>query len=164
VQEFDSGIKRILIATDVISRGLDLDKVSHVINFDTPIYPENYMHRIGRTGRAEHQGESLLFYTPREEASKDAIEKLMDYLIPLVDFPEEVTEVNELIPEERIEEGGKNYSRNIKDIERGPSHHEKIEKNLKVNEGGSYKRKLAAKHKKPQTRGDKNFSKKNKKR
>ncbi len=164
VQEFESGAKRILIATDVISRGLDLDKVSHVVNFDTPIYPENYMHRIGRTGRAAQEGESLLFYTEREETAKEAIEKLMDYQIPIVPFPEEVTEVNELIPEERIEEGDKNHSRNTKEIERGPSQHEKLEKNLKVNEGGSYKRKLAAKHKKPQTRGDKNYNKKNKKR
>ncbi len=162
VQEFESGAKRILIATDVISRGLDLDKVSHVVNFDTPVYPENYMHRIGRTGRATQEGESLLFYTKREESGKEAIEKLMDYRIPTLDFPEEVVEVNELIPEERIEEGDKNHSRNVKDIERGPSYHEKLEKNLKVNEGGSYKKKLAAKYKKPQRKGDKNFNKKNK--
>ena len=56
VSQFDSGDKRILIATDVIARGLDLDKVTHVINFNIPIYPENYMHRIGRTGRAEEKG------------------------------------------------------------------------------------------------------------
>ncbi|MFT5640586.1 MAG: ATP-dependent RNA helicase RhlE, partial [Cyclobacteriaceae bacterium] len=53
LRQFNVGAKRIMIATDVIARGLDLDKISHVINFDVPIYPENYMHRIGRTGRAE---------------------------------------------------------------------------------------------------------------
>ena len=56
IKKYDEGTCRILIATDIIARGMDLDKVSHVINFDTPIYPENYMHRIGRTGRAEEKG------------------------------------------------------------------------------------------------------------
>ena len=53
VEKFESGKNRILIATDVIARGLDLEDVSHVISYDVPVYPENYMHRIGRTGRAE---------------------------------------------------------------------------------------------------------------
>jgi ATP-dependent RNA helicase RhlE len=51
IRQFDEGINRILVATDVMARGLDLDGISHVINFDTPYFPENYMHRIGRTGR-----------------------------------------------------------------------------------------------------------------
>ena len=50
IEDFDTGHKRVLIATDIMARGLDLDKISHVINFDTPDFPENYMHRIGRTG------------------------------------------------------------------------------------------------------------------
>ena len=48
----------------------DFDKISHVINFDTPSFPENYMHRIGRTGRAEQEGKSILLYTPKEEDAK----------------------------------------------------------------------------------------------
>ncbi|WP_227430316.1 helicase-related protein, partial [Psychrobacter sp. I-STPA6b] len=56
IEQFNKGEKRILIATDVIARGLDLAEVTHVINFNTPYFPENYMHRIGRTGRAEHEG------------------------------------------------------------------------------------------------------------
>ena len=59
IQQFEDGRSRILLATDVIARGLDLDKISHVINFDTPNFPENYMHRIGRTGRAEQKGKSM---------------------------------------------------------------------------------------------------------
>lgn len=55
IEDFDSGKHRILISTDVMARGLDLDKVTHVINFDTPKFPENYMHRIGRTGRANEK-------------------------------------------------------------------------------------------------------------
>ena len=87
VQQFDEGKNRILVATDVMARGLDLEKITHVINFDTPHFPENYMHRIGRTGRAEQQGKSILFYTEKEEEWKVAIEELMSYEIPIVDFP-----------------------------------------------------------------------------
>ena len=57
INQYDEGKVRILIATDIIARGLDLDKISHVINFDTPTFAENYMHRIGRTGRAEGRRE-----------------------------------------------------------------------------------------------------------
>lgn len=162
VEEFDEGSKRILIATDVIARGLDLDKVSHVINFDVPNYPENYMHRIGRTGRAEELGKSILFYTEKEEVLKKAIESLMDYKIPMEDFPEEVEITNELIPEERPKIAESNYNRNTKPRKTITEDAEKKEKNKKVNLGGSYKRKLASKHKKPKTRGDKNQNRKKK--
>ncbi|MCK5169941.1 MAG: DEAD/DEAH box helicase, partial [Bacteroidales bacterium] len=97
IQQFDEGKNRILVATDVMARGLDLEKITHVINFDTPHFPENYMHRIGRTGRAEQQGKSLLFYTEKEEEWKVAIEELMSYEIPIIDFPEDVEISNELI-------------------------------------------------------------------
>ncbi|MEP2023746.1 MAG: DEAD/DEAH box helicase [Reichenbachiella sp.] len=164
VDEFDEGSKRILIATDVIARGLDLDKVSHVINFDVPIYPENYMHRIGRTGRAEELGKSVLFYTEKEETLKENIEGLMDHQIKLLDFPEEVEITNELIPEERPKIAESNYNRNTKVKKTEIEDAEKKEKNKKINLGGSYKRKLASKHKKPKTRGDKNQNRKKKKR
>jgi ATP-dependent RNA helicase RhlE len=155
VEEFESGTKRILIATDVIARGLDLDRISHVINFDAPNYPENYMHRIGRTGRAEQQGKSMLFYTIKEEGYKEAIETLMDYAIPSFGIPEEVEIVDQLIPEERDRVKENNHYRNVKKQEVGASFHEKKEKNLLENQGGSYRKKLAKKHKKPQRRGDK---------
>lgn len=160
VEEFDNGAKRILIATDVIARGLDLEKVSQVINFDVPTYPENYMHRIGRTGRAGQLGHSILFYTEKEVESKEAIESLMDYKIPLKDFPAEVEVTNELIPEERPRIIESNYNRNTKPRPLKIEDPEKKEKNKKVNLGGSYKRKLASKHKKPKTRGDKNQNRK----
>ena len=69
---------------------MDLDKISHVVNFDTPTYPENYMHRIGRTGRAKEKGKSLLFYTEKEEKYKGFIEDLMSYEIPVSEMPEAV--------------------------------------------------------------------------
>ena len=67
IEEFEQGIHRILVTTDVMARGLDLNKISHVFNFDTPGFPEIYMQRIGRTGRAEDKGSSVLFFTEKEE-------------------------------------------------------------------------------------------------
>lgn len=158
IQQFDEGKNRILVTTDVMARGLDLDKISHVINFDTPKYPENYMHRIGRSGRAEEEGKSILFYTEQEEEAKNAIEKLMDYQIPMINFPKEVEISDELIPDERPKEAAIKYLRNP-DIESGGgAFHEKKEKNLKTNQGGSYLRK-GKKYKKPKSRGDKYFEK-----
>ena len=78
IEQFDSGVNRILLATDVMARGLDLDKITHVINMNTPVFPENYMHRIGRTGRAEQEGKTILFYTEKEIPAKERIETLMD--------------------------------------------------------------------------------------
>jgi ATP-dependent RNA helicase RhlE len=142
-----------------MARGLDLEKISHVINFDTPNFPENYMHRIGRTGRAEQPGNSILFYTEKEEEAKKGIELLMDYQIPQLDFPEEVDISKELIPEERPQIKDKsNPNRNVKKVqEGGGAFHEKKEKNLKTNQGGSYLRK-GKKYKKPKSRGNKNFN------
>lgn len=147
VRQFDKGDKRILVATDVMARGLDMEKVTHVINFDTPAYPENYIHRIGRTGRAEEAGTSILFYTEKEQPYKEAIEALMDYQIPLMDFPEEVEINPQLTPEEkpRVREINAGH-KNQQDEGPGQAFHEKKAKNKKVNLGGSYKRKVK-KHK-----------------
>jgi ATP-dependent RNA helicase RhlE len=154
VQQFEKGKTRVLFATDVMARGLDFEKISQVISFDTPAFPENYIHRIGRTGRASENGQSILFYTPKEEPAKEAIEALMDYRIPVVEFPEEVEISKELIPEERPKGVMPNPHRNQKIAVRGPSFHEKSAKNKKTNQGGSYLRK-GKQYKKPQTRGDK---------
>ena len=140
-----------------------MEKVTHVINFDTPAYPENYMHRIGRTGRAEQEGKSILFYTEKEEEEKIAIENLMEYKIPLIEFPDEVSISKELIPDERPREVSKNHNRNLKTDTGGGAFHEKLEKNKKANQGGSYLRKKKI-YKKPQTRGDKIMNRKSKKR
>jgi len=163
IRQFDEGANRILITTDVMARGLDLESVSHVFNFDTPTYPENYIHRIGRSGRAEKEGKSVLFYTEKEKEAKEAIEALMEMEIPELNFPEEVEVSELLLPEERPKII---ISRNRKTeiAEPGGAFHEKKEKNKKSNLGGSYKRELAEKYKKPKTRGDKNVNKLKKKR
>lgn len=161
IEDFDSGKSRILIATDVMARGLDLDKISHVINFDVPIYPENYMHRIGRTGRAEELGKTIMFYTEKEQEYKEAIEELMNYKIPSNEFPEEVEVSEQLTPEERPKDA-KNYNRNMKTNQGSGGFHEKKDKNKKTNQGGKYRRELAKKYKKPKTRGDKNANRRKK--
>ena len=162
VEDFDEGKTRILIATDVMARGLDIEQVSHVVNFDTPQFPENYMHRIGRTGRAERKGHSLLFTTEKEQEYLDAIEELMKTEVPKYELPAEVDISQELIPEEKpraIEINNPN-----KEVEEaGPAFHEKKAQNKKVNLGGSYRREIAKKYKKPKTRGDKNAARKRKK-
>jgi ATP-dependent RNA helicase RhlE len=165
IEKFNTGKSRILIATDVMARGLDLDKITHVINIDTPDFPENYMHRIGRTGRAENEGNSILFYTEKEKEAKEEIELLMAYEIPTMDFPEEVAVSDDLLAEEREKSNQKNPNRNAKDLTGGGAFHEKKDKNKKVNNPGKYRRELAEKYKKPQRRGDKiqNLKKKNKK-
>ncbi len=164
IKQFDEGVKRILITTDVMARGLDLDKISHVINFDVPNFPENYMHRIGRTGRAEEKGKTILFYTNTEKAAKTVIENLMKFEISEIEFPEGVEVSKELTFEERPKEKNSNYNRSDKNRRGGESgFHEKKAKNKKTNQGGSYRRELAKKYSKPKTRGDKNFNKRNKK-
>jgi ATP-dependent RNA helicase DeaD len=75
VNSLKSGGLDILVATDVAARGLDVDRISHVVNYDIPQDPESYVHRIGRTGRAGRSGEALLLVTPRERHLLRAIEK-----------------------------------------------------------------------------------------
>ncbi|WP_418646529.1 DEAD/DEAH box helicase [Tenacibaculum insulae] len=164
IEQFNKGEKRILIATDVIARGLDLDEITHVINFNTPHFPENYMHRIGRTGRADHEGKTILFATEKEQEAKQRIEELMNYEIPKLEIPEQVEISKQLTEEERPKEE-REVSKNRSSLEYvpGPAFHEKSEKNSKVNLGGSYRREIAKKYKKPKTRGDKNYNLRNKK-
>ena len=164
IEQFREGVNRILVATDVMARGLDIDNVSHVFNFDTPDYPENYMHRIGRTGRAEREGQAIIFSTIKEQEGLEKIETLMQMEIPELQIPKEVVISTELIEEERTVIKERNNPTKRKDIDApGPAFHEKSEKNSKENLGGSYKFKIAAKYKKPKTRGDKNYNKRNNK-
>ncbi|HEY0179517.1 MAG TPA: DEAD/DEAH box helicase [Dokdonella sp.] len=75
IQQLKDGKLDILVATDVAARGLDVERVSHVLNYDIPTDPEAYVHRIGRTGRAGRSGEAILFVTPREKGLLRAIER-----------------------------------------------------------------------------------------
>ena len=163
IEQFREGENRLLVATDVMARGLDIEGVSHVINFDTPDYPENYMHRIGRTGRAEQEGHSILLSTEKEKEGLERIEELMQMKIETLSIPDTVEISTELIEEERPQIRERNNPTKQRDADApGPAFHEKSEKNSKENLGGSYKFKIAAKYKKPKTRGDKNYNRRNK--
>ncbi len=90
INAFKAGEIRILVATDVAARGLDVSNVSHVINFDVPIVIEDYVHRIGRTGRAFQTGDAITFCNPAEAYYIHKIEKLIRQQIPVSDIPEGV--------------------------------------------------------------------------
>ena len=77
LQAFSDGRARVLVATDIAARGLDVNAVSHVINYDVPSAPEDYVHRVGRTGRAGNQGKAITIVAPVDELSMRAIERLI---------------------------------------------------------------------------------------
>lgn len=91
MEDFKAGEVRILVATDVAARGLDVSMVSHVVNFDVPLIYEDYVHRIGRTGRAEQEGAAITFVNPAEEYHFEKIEEIIRMEVPVVQMPSEVT-------------------------------------------------------------------------
>ena len=94
VDQLRDGRLDILVATDVAARGLDVERISHVLNYDIPNDTESYVHRIGRTGRAGRTGEAILFVTPRERRMLRSIERVTNATIEEMDLPT-VDEVNE---------------------------------------------------------------------
>lgn len=84
---FREGTLKILVASDVAARGLDVPSVSHVYNFDVPSHAEDYVHRIGRTGRAGREGKAVTICTPRDEKYLEAVEKLVQKTIPRLENP-----------------------------------------------------------------------------
>ncbi len=134
VNQFEKGLCRILIATDVIARGIDVAEVSHVINFDLPSEKETYIHRIGRTGRKERKGISISFVVEKEKENLANIESLMNYSIPISKVPNDL-EISEL---SISEEEPKVFMKTIKfksttRNNAGPAFHQKSAKNSKVN-------------------------------
>jgi len=87
VERLKKGSLDILVATDVAARGLDVDRISHVVNYDIPYDTEAYIHRIGRTGRAGRQGDAILFVAPRERRMLNAIEKATRQKIEPLELP-----------------------------------------------------------------------------
>ncbi|SFY28747.1 ATP-dependent RNA helicase DeaD [Janthinobacterium lividum] len=87
IQQLKDGKIDILVATDVAARGLDVERISHVVNYDVPHDPESYTHRIGRTGRAGRSGEAILFITPREKNLLKAIERSTRQPIGMLELP-----------------------------------------------------------------------------
>lgn len=156
VDSFQRGETRILIATDIIARGLDIAEVSHVFNFDLPDEAETYIHRIGRTGRYDKRGEAISFVLPKEWSFLAAIESLMKMKIEALPLPEDLVISDELTDDEQPKFFMKEISL-LKPavVTIGPAFHEKSEKNQKTNYTVRRKDKLKAKYKKPKTRGQK---------
>lgn len=138
--EFQEGNLRGLITTDVMARGLDISNITHVINFELPEEPELYMHRIGRTGRADATGTAISFVTPREEEFKIETELLMDQELKIADFPEEV-EISEKLIEPEKDRLPRKFLMKKPKLEGEGAFHEKSKKNKKVNLGGPSKTK-----------------------
>lgn len=141
---FKENKTRILISSDVAARGIDIEDVTHVINFDIPSLPEEYVHRIGRTGRAGKDGTAISFVSEKEIERIDEIEALIEQTIPTSELPENLEISQVLLDDEKVQ------SRNIAYQKSTPigggAFHKKSEKNTKIN-GKIYKKILAAKGK-----------------
>jgi ATP-dependent RNA helicase RhlE len=85
---FKDGQYQVLVATDIAARGIDVEALEHVVNFDVPAVPEDYIHRVGRTARAEATGEAFTFVAPDEEADLKAIERAIKRALPRVTVPD----------------------------------------------------------------------------
>ncbi|HFB99809.1 MAG TPA: DEAD/DEAH box helicase, partial [Phaeodactylibacter sp.] len=131
IEQFDKGEYQLLIATDILARGIDLTSVSHVINFEIPELAESYIHRIGRTGRAEEAGKTISFVSESEEVLVKEIETLMNYSIPVFYLPEELPISEKLLPLEipTVAMPNMQLKNPIKRPVSGPAFHEKSEKN-----------------------------------
>ena len=161
VNRFQDGTFRLLIATDIIARGLDIEDVSHVINFDLPDEPHNYIHRIGRTGRADKKGEAISLVGDLDLDWLDSIQEFMDFRIAVLPLPNEVFISDELTEAELPKINMKNILGKLPKIKDDASaFHEKKDKNKKENTKVNHKDKMMLKYGKPKTRGQKPRKKK----
>jgi ATP-dependent RNA helicase RhlE len=153
VKQFKEGTYKFIIATDIVARGIDIAEVTHVINFDLPPVPENYIHRIGRTGRADKQGIAISFITEREQDAREAIESLMKFNIPVSPLPAHLQISTQLTDDEQPKVFMKEIQVKIpKREERGAAFHEKSEKNSKTNKKVTRRDQMKKKYGKPITK------------
>jgi ATP-dependent RNA helicase RhlE len=153
VKQFKEGTYKFIIATDIIARGIDIAEVTHVINFDLPPVPENYIHRIGRTGRADKQGIAISFITEREQDAREAIESLMKVSIPVSPLPPHLQISTQLTEDEQPKVFMKEIQVKIpKREERGAAFHEKSAKNSKTNKKVTRRDQMKKKYGKPITK------------
>ncbi len=88
LQQFKTGHIPVLVATDIVARGIDVEQLGHVVNFDVPLVPEDYVHRVGRTGRADATGEAFTFVSPDEQHALAAIERAIGKPLQRVTVPD----------------------------------------------------------------------------
>jgi ATP-dependent RNA helicase RhlE len=157
VKQFKEGVYRFIIATDIVARGIDIAEVTHVFNFDMPDVPEHYIHRIGRTGRADKKGVAISFITEKDLPSQTAIQALMHYEIPMQELPDNLEISTELTEDEMPKSNVRIIIPKLpkKDENAGPAFHEKSAKNLRTNQKVRYKDKMQAKYGKPKKRAPK---------
>lgn len=150
VKGFQEGTIRFLIATDIVARGIDVAGVSHVVNFDVPDMAETYLHRIGRTGRANQKGISITFITASEQKKMEAIETLMKFQVTVLPLPADLVLSDELTDEEKPKIYMKtDYIKPKKKTDVGPSFHEKSAKNSKTNQKTNRREQMKKKYGKP---------------
>ncbi len=150
VKQFKDGVYRAIIATDIVARGIDIAEVTHVINFDLPESPENYIHRIGRTGRADKKGQAISFVTEKDQKTKEEIETFMKVEIPVMPLPPDLV-ISTRLTEDELP---KVHMPEIpvllpKKEDRGAAFHPKSAKNSKVNKRVSRKEEMKKKYGKP---------------
>ena len=125
MREFKSGRINILIATDIVSRGIDIDDIRLVINYDVPHDCEDYVHRIGRTARANNDGCAITFVSEKEQTRFKSIEDFLDKTIYKIPVPEELGETPEYNPKSASKDKRKKYSRNGKNGRKNNYSHKK---------------------------------------
>ena len=137
---FQAGEIRGIVTTDVMARGLDISDITHVINVEFSEVPEQYIHRIGRTGRADKSGIAISLISPQEQEIQIAAELLMEKEITILPLPVEVEVATRLLEFEKDKKKMKVILKTNK-LEGGASFHDKTKKNKKVNLGGPSKTK-----------------------
>jgi ATP-dependent RNA helicase RhlE len=156
VHNFKEGICKFLIATDIVARGIDVSEVTHVVNFDIPDKAENYIHRIGRTGRANKNGIAITLLSEFETEKLESIQTLMNFSVPMQDLPNDLVFSTELIDEELPKIKMKSVLVKMPKLEeKGAAFHEKSAKNQKVNFIVRKKDRMMKKYGRPKTRGTK---------
>jgi ATP-dependent RNA helicase RhlE len=139
--EFQANELRGLVTTDIMARGLDISDISHVINLQFTDSPEQYIHRIGRTGRADKTGIAISIVDPKEEEMLLEAEDLMEKELREIELPSAVEVSDKLMEFEQSKLKAKQLVKAKKPLEKGAAFHAKKEKNTKVNLGGPGKRK-----------------------
>ena len=137
---FQNGEIRGIVTTDVMARGLDISDITHVINMEFPEIPEQYIHRIGRTGRADKSGIAISLIGPKEQEIQIEAELLMEKEITILPLPESLEISDKLLPFEKDKKDIK-FSMQKPKLDGGEAFHEKSKKNKKVNLGGPSKTK-----------------------
>ena len=136
---FQDGGLRGIVTTDVMARGLDISDITHVINMEFPEVPEQYIHRIGRTGRADKTGTSISLISPKEEEMQIEAEMLMEKELKILPMPGNIEIAERLLEFEKDKKKIKFLLKKPK-LSEGGAFHEKKDKNKKVNLGGPGKR------------------------